>query len=202
MAEGGPPRGDQHPMRVLRMIPTLPPPALKEPAKWSKEFHDFLSKCLQVKAVQRSSCKELLKHPFVKSAKKIYKKELKALVNGTILEVTTAKRASLKKKMGAVDEVEEKRKRETMENLLSNSQYISLNSRKRSVRTFSKVEGSTLTDDTGTMIIHDDNKASGTVLINDTNAEGETQFNDAFGVDTVIITDVDNITGTVIIKEK
>jgi len=104
--------------------------------------------------------------------------------------------------MGAVDEVEEKRKRETMENLLSNSQYISLNSRKRSVRTFSKVEGSTLTDDTGTMIIHDDNKASGTVLINDTNAEGETQFNDAFGVDTVIITDVDNITGTVIIKEK
>jgi serine/threonine protein kinase len=95
MAEGGPPRGDQHPMRVLRMIPTLPPPSLKEPAKWSKEFHDFLSKCLQVKPAQRSGCKELLKHPFVKSAKKIYKKELKAMVNGTIIEVTTAKRAAL-----------------------------------------------------------------------------------------------------------
>jgi len=195
MAEGGPPRGDQHPMRVLRMIPTLPPPALKEPQKWSKDFHDFLGKCLQVKATNRSSCKELLKHPFIKGAKKIYKKELKALVTNTIVLVTTAKREALKKKMGS-DEAEEKRRKETMENLLSNSQYISLNTRKRSVRTFSRVEG----EDTGTMIIHDD-KATGTVLINDTNAEGENQNADAFGVDTVIVTEIDHATGTVIIKD-
>jgi len=194
MAEGAPPRGDQHPMRVLRMIPTLPPPALKEPAKWSKEFQDFLGKCLQIKPIHRSSCKELLKHPFVKSGKKIYKKELKALVTNTIIPVTTAKREALKKKMTGVGEAEQTRRKETMDNLLSGSQYISLNTRKRSVRTFNRVEGSL--EDTGTMVIHGDDK-TGTVLILDTNAEGE---NDAFGVDTVIIKEVDNQTGTVILK--
>jgi len=97
MAEGGPPRGDQHPMRVLRMIPTLPPPSLKEPNKWSKEFQDFLGKCLQTKAQNRASCKDLLKHPFIKGAKKIYKKELKALVSSSIQTVTVAKRESLEK---------------------------------------------------------------------------------------------------------
>jgi len=70
IAEGCPPRGDQHPMRVIRMIPTLPPPTLKEPNKWSKEFKDFLTRCLQTKPQNRASCKELLKHPFLKGAKK------------------------------------------------------------------------------------------------------------------------------------
>jgi len=196
MAEGGPPRGDIHPMRVLRMIPTLPPPALKEPGKFSKELQDFLSKCLQVKASSRASTKELLKHPFIKNSKKNYKKELKTLVASTIGPVTSGKREALKKKMGS-DEAEEKKRKVTMENLLSNSQYISLNTRKRSVRTFARVEGSI--EDTGTMIVHED-RATGTVLINDTNAEGENQ-NDALGVDTVIIAEVDIDTGTVIIKE-
>jgi len=98
MAEGGPPRGEQTPLRVLRMIPTLPPPALKEPGKYSKDFIDFLSKCLQTKPEKRSSCKELLKHPFIKNSKKNYKKELKALVGSTINDVTNYKREALKKK--------------------------------------------------------------------------------------------------------
>jgi serine/threonine protein kinase len=197
MAEGGPPRGDQHPMRVLRMIPTLPAPSLKEPVKWSKEFQDFLSKCLQVKPQNRASCKELLKHPFVKSAKKTYKKELKVLVASTIHTLTKAKRDALQKKMEAAGQEEEKRRKESMERMLSNSQYISLNSRKRSVRTFTRVEGAN--EDLGTMIVRNDDK-TGTVLITDTNAEGEIQ-NDSFGVDTFIITDIDDITGTVIIKD-
>jgi len=107
MAEGGPPRGDQHPMRVLRMIPSLPPPALKEPNKWSKDFQDFLGKCLQPKAQNRASCKELLKHPFLKGGKKIYKKELKTLVTGAIETVTVAKRAALEKKQQQTEEREE-----------------------------------------------------------------------------------------------
>lgn len=200
MAEAGPPRGDQHPMRVMRMIPTLPPPALKEPQKWSKEFQDFLSKCLQVKAQNRPSCKDLLKHPFIKSAKKTYKKELKALVTNTIVTVTTAKRDALKQKMEeAGKEEEQRKKKENMENLLSNSQYISLNTRKRSVRTFINVQGN-FAEDLGTVIYKGDDKNTGTVLITDTNAEGDAQ-SDAFGVDTVIITGVDGSTGTVIIKE-
>jgi len=197
MAEGGPPRGDQTPLRVLRMIPTLPPPSLKETAKWSKDFHDFLSKCLQIKASNRSSCKDLLKHPFIKNAKKNYKKELKALVSTTIITVTSQKREALKKKMS--DSAEAPLKRKESQNFLSTNSYISLNSRKRSVRTFSKVEGSQLGEEGGTVIIHGDDK-TGTVLIHDTNTEGETQ-NDEFGVDTVIISNVDNLTGTVIIKD-
>jgi len=87
-----------------------------------------------------------------------------------------------------------------MENLLNTTSYISLNSRKRSVRTFSRVEGSLSENDVGTVVIHGDDR-TGTVLIHDTNTEGETQ-NDAFGVDTVIISTVDHLTGTVIIKDK
>jgi len=120
-------------------------------------------------------------------------------VSNTIINITTAKREALKKKMNGVTEAEQTKRKETMENLLAGSQYISLNTRKRSVRTFSRVEGSPIADDTGTMVIHGDEK-TGTVLINDTNAEGEIQ-NDAFGVDTVIIKEVDNLTGTVIIKD-
>jgi len=196
MAEGGPPRGDQTPLKVLRMIPTLPPPNFKDSAKWTKDFHDLISQCLQTKASNRSSCKDLLKHSFIKSAKKNYKKELKALVNSTIFTVTQEKREVLKKKMSDAAEAPLKR-RETMGSLLSNSSYISLNSRKRSVRTFSRVEGAL--EDTGTVIVHGDDK-SGTVLIHDTNIEGETQ-NDALGVDTVIISKEDNVTGTVVIKD-
>jgi len=52
----------------------------------------------------------------------------------------------------------------------------------------------------GTVVIHGDDR-TGTVLIHDTNTEGENQ-NDAFGIDTVIISSVDHLTGTVIIKDK
>jgi len=113
MAEGGPPRGDQHPMRVLRMIPTLPPPTLKEPSKWSKDFQDFLGKCLQSKPKDRASCKELLKHPFLKGGKKMYKKELKTLVAGAIETVTIAKRAALENRSHQAEKEEvEKKKQE------------------------------------------------------------------------------------------
>jgi len=203
MAEGGPPRGDQHPMKVLRMIPTLPPPTLKEPNKCSKEFQSFLEKCLQPKAQNRATCKELLKHPFIKGAKKYYKKELKTLVTNTIVTVTQGKRDALQKKQQKTDREEVERRKVTMENLLQNTQFISLNSRKRSVRTFSRVEGSqkfeTNMDETGTVVIRGSG-GTGTIVVKDTNTEGETA-NDDFGVDTVIIKDDGNGTGTVIIKD-
>jgi len=115
MAEGGPPRGEQHPMKVLRMIPSLPPPTLKEPSKWTKEFVDFLGRCLQLKAQNRASCKELLKHPFLKGAKKQYKKELKTLVTSTIEMVTKEKRNALQQKINQQaeerEQLEKKKKR-------------------------------------------------------------------------------------------
>eukprot|EP01123_Difflugia_compressa_P000008 TRINITY_DN1000_c0_g1_i1.p1 TRINITY_DN1000_c0_g1~~TRINITY_DN1000_c0_g1_i1.p1 ORF type:complete len:313 (+),score=70.32 TRINITY_DN1000_c0_g1_i1:3-941(+) len=198
MAEGGPPRGDQHPMKVLRMIPSQPPPSLKEPEKWSKDFQNFLSKCLQTKPQNRSTCKELLKHPFLKGGKKMYKKELKQLVDATIAIVTEKKRDALQAKQ------ETKEKKE----LIDNNTFISLNSRRHSVRTFTRVEGVTDDNDTGSVIIRTTTttttttggeECTGTVIITDTNTDGDAGTNDEFGVDTtVIITDND---GTVRIKE-
>jgi len=197
MAEGGPPRGEQHPMKVLRMIPALPPPSLKEPTKWSKEFGEFLSKCLQLKAQTRASCKELFKHPFLKGAKKQYKKELKTLVTTTIETVTKEKREGLKKKLDQQAEEREqleKKKKEHVENLLNGTQFISLNSRKRSVRTFTKMEGVDNQDDTGTVMIKSD------TVRDYENTDGDPE-NDAFGVDTVIIKESEDGIGTVVIKE-
>uniref|UniRef100_A0A6B2L6H8 non-specific serine/threonine protein kinase n=1 Tax=Arcella intermedia TaxID=1963864 RepID=A0A6B2L6H8_9EUKA len=199
MAESGPPRGEQHPMRVLRMIPSLPAPTLKEPQKWSKEFNDFLGKCLQTKAQNRASCKELLKHPFLKGVKKTYKKEIKALVEGSIEKVTLAKRTALEKRHAEKGEPELEKKKEQTEKLLKGSQFISLNMRKRSVRTFNHVEGNPEYEgESGTFIVKG---GDSTVVIKDTNAEEDTAGTDAFGVDTVVVKEIDNATGTVIIKE-
>lgn len=49
------------------MIPNRPPPQLKEPSKWSKEFVDFISKCLVKEPNDRYSAQQLLEHPFIAS---------------------------------------------------------------------------------------------------------------------------------------
>lgn len=67
MAQGKPPHWEVHPMRVIFLIPTQPPPQLTEKEKWSAPFHDFLAKCLVKDPNQRASAKELLSHPFIKS---------------------------------------------------------------------------------------------------------------------------------------
>jgi hypothetical protein len=50
-----------NPMRALLMIPEEDPPKLVESATWSKEFNEFLTKCLSKDAAGRSSAAELLK---------------------------------------------------------------------------------------------------------------------------------------------
>lgn len=68
MTEGVPPfMGNR--LKMFELLFTIladPPPKLKEPEKWSKEFVHFLHKCcMRKRASKRLSVRELLLHPFI-----------------------------------------------------------------------------------------------------------------------------------------
>uniref|UniRef100_A0AC35UC18 Protein kinase domain-containing protein n=1 Tax=Rhabditophanes sp. KR3021 TaxID=114890 RepID=A0AC35UC18_9BILA len=69
LANGDPPYSDLHPIRVLFLIPKNPPATLNG-KEWSKQFKDFVEVCLNKNPANRPSAKDLLKHPFIKKAKK------------------------------------------------------------------------------------------------------------------------------------
>jgi len=68
MAEGEPPYMEYPPLRALFLITTKGIPPVKNQHKWSREFHDFFAKCLDVNVQTRPEATELLKHPFMSRA--------------------------------------------------------------------------------------------------------------------------------------
>mmetsp|Transcript_49867 Transcript_49867/g.125342 ORF Transcript_49867/g.125342 Transcript_49867/m.125342 type:complete len:562 (+) Transcript_49867:180-1865(+) len=69
MADGLPPLSDINPIRAMVMVPHLPSPTVNDPKKWSKEFLDFISKCLIKDPAVRPTARQLLDHPFIRKAK-------------------------------------------------------------------------------------------------------------------------------------
>lgn len=67
-------------MRVLLKIQKGDPPKLDQPSKWSKEFNEFLSKCLTKDPNQRPSASELLEHSFLKKESLDDKKDVLAMI--------------------------------------------------------------------------------------------------------------------------
>ncbi|KAG0280932.1 hypothetical protein BGZ96_001367, partial [Linnemannia gamsii] len=76
MAKGEPPLAEYHPMRVLFLIPKAKPPSLE--GDFSRAFKEFVELCLIKNPRDRPTAKELLKHRFIKMAKR--KADLQELV--------------------------------------------------------------------------------------------------------------------------
>ncbi|KAH8698289.1 kinase-like domain-containing protein [Talaromyces proteolyticus] len=68
LATGQPPYSDIHPMKVLFLIPKNNPPILQ--GSFSKSFKEFVALCLRRDPRERPTAKELLKHPFLRRAKR------------------------------------------------------------------------------------------------------------------------------------
>ncbi|KAM6318929.1 serine/threonine-protein kinase PAK 3-like [Aegotheles albertisi] len=69
MVEGQPPYYNESHQRALDLIAANGTPELQDPEKISSTFRDFLNQCLEVDVEKRGSAKELLQHPFLKTAK-------------------------------------------------------------------------------------------------------------------------------------
>ena len=65
LAENEPPYFKLSPKEVMKQIIKSPPTGLNDKSKWSYEFNDFISCCLNEDRFKRPSAEDLLKHDFI-----------------------------------------------------------------------------------------------------------------------------------------
>lgn len=80
MIDGEPPYMDQDPVKALYLIATLGSPEIKNPEELSPTLLDFLHSCLQLKAEDRPSAEQLLKHPFLATSNLAPYEDMKRLL--------------------------------------------------------------------------------------------------------------------------
>jgi len=68
MAEGRPPNNDIRSLEQLKQLPSRPPATLKHASAFSKDFNEFIAKCLVKDPAERPDAIELLMHSFVQKA--------------------------------------------------------------------------------------------------------------------------------------
>eukprot|EP01113_Clastostelium_recurvatum_P015318 TRINITY_DN1850_c0_g1_i4.p1 TRINITY_DN1850_c0_g1~~TRINITY_DN1850_c0_g1_i4.p1 ORF type:complete len:996 (-),score=356.08 TRINITY_DN1850_c0_g1_i4:90-3077(-) len=68
MAEGEPPYLEYPPLRALFLLTTQGVPPIKNPAKFTPEFHEFLGMCMEKEPHRRPDATTLLRHPFLRKA--------------------------------------------------------------------------------------------------------------------------------------
>ena len=86
-AQREPPNHQMSPMRVLLKVQKGDPPKLENPSCWSRQFNDFIAKCLHKDPNQRPTATELLGHPFLKNASGEDKKAVLAIISEYKAEV-------------------------------------------------------------------------------------------------------------------
>jgi len=65
MADGVPPHFDKHQMRAMFLIPSLPPPTVKQPDNFTAPFNELLAKILIKDPAVRPSADAILKESFL-----------------------------------------------------------------------------------------------------------------------------------------
>eukprot|EP00002_Diphylleia_rotans_P021601 TRINITY_DN4202_c0_g1_i2.p1 TRINITY_DN4202_c0_g1~~TRINITY_DN4202_c0_g1_i2.p1 ORF type:complete len:548 (-),score=110.14 TRINITY_DN4202_c0_g1_i2:6-1649(-) len=65
--QGYVPYSNERIMTAIRKIANNPPPTFADPSKWSSQFRDFLTCCLQKDPKKRPKARMLLMHPFILS---------------------------------------------------------------------------------------------------------------------------------------
>lgn len=81
LVEGNPPFSNIKPLRAMLLTSTEPPKGLNQPNKYSKEFNNFVSKCLTFDFKKRPSANELLKDKFITQySNEDHKKAMKELI--------------------------------------------------------------------------------------------------------------------------
>ena len=87
MSDNCVPLSELQPMVALRQIPSRDPPDLKEPEKWSKEYREFLGKCLQKDPDDRMDTTALQKTTWL-TYKPIGPRPLVELVKAYLMQTT------------------------------------------------------------------------------------------------------------------